>query len=327
MPENYNMPCSKLPWLIVTPDGTATSYDYISGDYVPGEDGTPGTFTRVQGGPYFRTIATHGTAESFGIDSMGCSTNYAGIPLRTTRDVKIELRTGKREVLRETQVCNAAGGYETVSWTTTTLDDLGRVVATHSSDGSRTENEWLGDRLVASTDVDGIRTTYTYDGLGRCISSTYTDPLTGAEVVSSTTYDAVGRILASSKTAGGLSQSTQRRYDGAGRLVWSRGADGIETTTSYGTTNGLRFVATTRGADGLFTTSTTYSYADGQTAYVERNGKRAETYEYGYAEGLQWTIAYEGPDRIRLQRRRPDSLDRRICSHGWNHSADSANSA
>ena len=295
MPENYGMPCSKLPWLVVNPDGTATSYDYISGDYVPGADGTPGVFTQVRGGPYFRTIATHGTAESFGIDSMGCSTNYAGIPLRTTRDAKLELRTGKREVLRMTEVCNAAGAYETVSWTTTTLDDLGHVVATRSSDGSRTENEWLGDRLVASTGADGIRTTYAYDGLGRRISSTYVDPLTGAEVVSSTTYDARGRGLASTTTAGGLSQSTQRRYDGAGRLVWSCGPDGIETTTSYGTTNGLRFVATTRGADGLFTTSATYSYADGQTAYVERNGKRAETYEYGYAEGLQWTIAHEGP--------------------------------
>ena len=295
MPENYGMPCSKLPWLVVNPDGTATSYDYISGDYVPGADGTPGVFTQVRGGPYFRTIATHGTAESFGIDSMGCSTNYAGIPLRTTRDVKLEHRTGKREVLRMTEVCNAAGAYETVSWTTTTLDDLGHVVATRSSNGSRTENEWLGGRLVASTGADGIRTTYAYDGLGRRISSTYTDPLTGAEVVSSTSYDAAGRVLASTTTAGGLSQSTQRRYDGAGRLVWSCGPDGIETTTSYGATNGLHFVATTRGADGLFTTSATYSYADGLTAYVERNGKRAETYEYGYADGLQWTIAYEGP--------------------------------
>ena len=295
MPENYGMPCSKLPWLVVNPDGTATSYDYISGDYVPGADGTPGVFTQVRGGPYFRTIATHGTAESFGIDSMGCSTNYAGIPLRTTRDVKLELRTGKREVLRMTEVCNAAGAYETVSWTTTTLDDLGHVVATRSSDGSRTENEWLGDRLVASTGADGIRTTYAYDGLGRRISSTYVDPLTGAEVVSSTTYDATGRVLASTTTAGGLSQSTQRRYDGAGRLVWSCGPDGIETTTSYGTTNGLHFVATTRGADGLFTTSTTYSFADGQTAYVERNGKRAQTYVYGYSDGLQWTVVYEGP--------------------------------
>ena len=295
MPENYGMPCSKLPWLVVNPDGTATSYDYISGDYVPGADGTPGVFTQVRGGPYFRTIATHGTAESFGIDPMGCSTNYAGIPLRTTRDVKLELRTGKREGLRTTEVCNAAGAYETVSWTTTTLDDLGHAVATRSSDGSRTENEWLGDRLVASTGADGIRTTYAYDGLGRRISSTYVDSLTGAEVVSFTTYDAAGRVLASTTTAGGLSQSTQRRYDGAGRLVWSCGPDGIETTTSYGTTNGLHFVATTRGADGLFTTSATYSYADGRTAYVERNGKRTQTYDSGYAEGLQWTIAYEGP--------------------------------
>ena len=295
MPENYGMPCSKLPWLVVNPDGTATSYDYISGDYVPGADGTPGVFTQVRGGPYFRTIATHGTAESFGIDSMGCSTNYVGVPLRTTRDVKLELRTGKREVLRMTEVCNAAGAYETVSWTTTTLDDLGHVVATRSSNGSRTENEWLGDRLVASTGADGIRTTYAYDGLGRRVSSSHVDPLTETEVVSSTTYDAAGHVLASTTTAGGLSQSTQRRYDSAGRLVWSRGPDGIETTTSYGTTNGLHFVATTRGADGLFTTSATYSYADGQTAYVERNGKRAETYEYGYADGLRWTIAYEGP--------------------------------
>ena len=295
MPENYGMPCSKLPWLVVNPDGTATSYDYISGDYVPGADGTPGVFTQVRGGPYFRTIATHGTAESFGIDSMGCSTNYAGIPLRTTRDVKLELRTGKREVLRETQVCNATGGYETVSWTTTTLDDLGHVVSTRSSDGSRTENEWRGDRLVASTGADGIRTTYAYDGLGRRVSSSYVDPLTGVEVVSSTSYDAAGRVLASTTTAGGLSQSTQRRYDGAGRLVWSRASDGIESTTAYGMTNGLHFVTTSRGADGLFATSATYSYADGKTAYTKRNGKRAETYVYGYADGLQWTIAYEGP--------------------------------
>lgn len=66
MPQNYGKPCSKLPWLVVNPDGTATSYDYISGDYVPGADGTPGTFTEVQGGQWFRTIATHGTAGKVG---------------------------------------------------------------------------------------------------------------------------------------------------------------------------------------------------------------------------------------------------------------------
>ena len=297
MPETDFKPCSRLPVFVVGEDGTASLYQYSSGTFVPGESGLPGTFTPVMGGNVFQTTITHGTKDSFGFDENGYrSTDEGGIPFQTTREIKLETRADRQELQRETWVCSSTNGvYERIAWSTTTRDALGRVVATRSSDGSRTENEWLGDRLVASTGADGIRTTYAYDGLGRRVSSTYTDPLTGAEVVSSTTYDVAGRVLASATTAGGLSQSTQRRYDGAGRLVWSCGPDGIETTTSYGTTNGLHFVATTRGAGGLFTTSATYSYADGRTAYVERNGKRAETYEYGYADGLQWTIAYEGP--------------------------------
>ncbi|MBR1608285.1 MAG: RHS repeat protein, partial [Kiritimatiellae bacterium] len=62
------------------------------------------------------------------------------------------------------------------------------------------------------------------------------------------------------------------------------------------TADGLSVVATVRGAEALRETSATYAYPDGRTAYVERNGKRAETYDYGVSGGLQWIVVYEGPE-------------------------------
>ena len=296
MPDSDFKPCSRLPSLVVEPDGSAAFYDYESGEYTPAADGTPGSFAVVRGGSVFRTTITHGTAASFDLDPAGLSTNgYAGVPLRGTREIRYETRIDKLEILRESYVCNATGGYERIAWTKTDRDADGNVVRILASDGTLVDRTWSDGLLLSETDENGIVHSFAYDGLGRQITSTYVDPLTDAENASSIIYDVAGRVLSSTTITRNLIQSIQHSYDGAGRIIWSCGPDGIETTTSYGTTNGLHFVATTRGADGLFTTSATYSYADGQTAYVERNGKRAQTYDYGYADGLQWTIAYEGP--------------------------------
>ena len=101
-------------------------------------------------------------------------------------------------------------------------DELGRVVATRSSEGTRTESFWNGDLLAYEIGADGVRTDYTYDALGRVASATVSVAAgagSPAPRVATTIYDAENRVLSSTVTAGGLSQTTTNRYDGAGRLV------------------------------------------------------------------------------------------------------------
>ena len=317
MPESDFKPCSKQPELIVRPDGTATHYAYIDGYCTTGggssaSSGLPGAFEIVSGGPHFTTTITHGTRESFGLAPDGLATNgFNGVPGRTTREVVVATKIGKLELQRETYVCTGQDTYERISWTTTTRDELGRVVATRSSDGTRTEKSWNGDLLAYEIGADGVRTDYTYDALGRHIlvsRSSQVNPVNPV-ILSETryAYDAESRVLSTIRyplpvgegQGEGLSpQTVTNAYDGAGRLVWTRSPDGTETAYDYGTTAaGLPYTATIRGyGTALASTNTVVRHKDGQAAYTEFNGTRKTTYAYGVnADGSRWTKTFEGP--------------------------------
>lgn len=298
MPDSDFKPCSRLPSLLVRADGTADWFDYESGTYTNNADGTPGVFAAVRGGAVFRTVVTHGTRESFGLDAAGLTTNdYAGIPFRTTRDVRYETRIDKKELARETWVCTGPDSWERLSWTTFERNREGRVVATVSSDGSRSEQGWSGEQLAWRTDENGIRTDYEYDGLGRRIAESHVDPLTGETIRVVQTLDANGRTLRSVTTAGMLEQTEEWTYDAAGHLVRSLGADGVETAYDYQLESGVVRETTVRGiGTDCAVTNVMVSYADGQTVRFEQNGHCRESYVYFVeTNGALTTIAYEGP--------------------------------
>ena len=267
MPESDFKPCSRLPSLLVRADGTSDWFDYDSGTYTNNSDGTPGVFATMRGGAVFRTVVTHGTREIFGLDAAGLTTNdYAGIPFRTTREVRYETRIDKKELARETWVCTGPDSWERLSWTTFERNREGHVVATVSSDGSRSEQGWSGEQLAWRTDENGIRTDYEYDGLGRRIAESHVDPLTGETIRVVQTLDANGRTLRSVTTAGILEQSEEQDYDPAGRLVRSLGADGVETAYDYQLESGVVRETTVRGiGTDCAVTNVMVSYADGQT--------------------------------------------------------------
>ena len=298
MPDSDFKPCSRLPSLLVRADGTADWFDYESGTYTNNSDGTPGVFATVRGGAVFRTIVTHGTRESFGLDAAGLTTNdYAGIPFRTTRDVRYETRIDKKELARETWACTGPDSWERLSWTTFERNREGRVVATVSSDGSRIEQGWSGEELALRTDENGIRTDYEYDGLGRRIAESHVDPLSGETIRVVRTLDANGRTLRSVTTAEMLEQTEEWAYDAAGRLVRSLGADGIENAHDYRLESGVVRETTIRGVGtDCAVTNVTVSYADGQTAFLEENGRRTETYVHSVeTNGCFSDVVYEGP--------------------------------
>ena len=300
MPDSDYKPCSRLPMLVVNEDGTATHYTYDSGNYALGEDGLPGTFEPIVGGAFFRTVATHGTRESFGLDSLGnSSTGYAGIPMRTTRDVKIETRIGKHELLRETYVCSGADTFERIAWTTTTRNAENRIVATRSSDGTRTEQGWNGDLLAWTSGADGILHSFSYDGLGRLVSDSWTDPLTSENVIVAQTCDAEGHMITQTKSAGNLSQSSTRAYDAAGRIVQETAPSGVVTAFEYGVSrDGLSWTRETSAVGtSAETSSETFRYPDGRTARTVRNGRLIQTFSYSVSAsnpGIQSVVRYRG---------------------------------
>ncbi|MBR1608719.1 MAG: hypothetical protein IJ678_03795, partial [Kiritimatiellae bacterium] len=280
MPETTARPCSRLPERTIAPDGAVTQWSYGSGDWTPGADGAPGVFSPRRGGPYFRSVAIRGTRESSGLDPEGFPAALdGGVPLRTTRETTVVRRTGRLEVYRGTAVCTAPGDWRPVSWTETIRDALGRETATVASTGSRTAREWAGAFQTASVDALGVRTGFSQDALGRRVASVSVDPITGAAVATTNALDALGHVVSSVTTAGALRTGTQRTYDAAGRVVSETDVHGVETRHFHDTADGLSVVATVRGAEALRETSATYAYPDGRTAYVERNGKRAETYD------------------------------------------------
>jgi uncharacterized repeat protein (TIGR01451 family) len=129
-------------------------------------------------------------------------------------------------------------------------DPLGRT--------TRTEyDEW--GRRAASIGAAGQRTTYTYDALDRVISTT--DP-TGT---STTSYDALGNVIARTDVHGRSSTST---YDALGRVVSTTDFSGKGTTNEYDEAGNL--VSTT---DAQGTTRYTYDALNRRIATTDPLGQ------------------------------------------------------
>ena len=305
MPYNRCKPCSELPSLVMRADGTIDRYAYSAGEYEPGANGAAGVFTDsgIGEGDWFRTVVTR------------YAKNFREIPNVTTRDVKIEVRSSKKILLQEQYVCTAPGEYARVSWTATTRDDLGQETLVVKSDGTRVEKTYAGRRLASMTDAEGLTTTYTYDALGRVIAETKSGGGVRPDTTITTTYDPEDRVLSRTVASGDLSETETYEYDALGRTVATTDAAGVETRYLYATdaTAGLVTRTTIRafGTD-CAVTNTTISYADGRTKETRLNGIVKTAYEYG----PNWTKTYEGPaglDSPRWSCSYEDALGRTIC--------------
>ena len=305
MPYNRCKPCSELPSLVMHEDGTIDRYAYSAGEYEPGPNGTAGVFTDSYcgEGDWFRTVVTHYAAGD------------VEIPNVTTRDVKIEIRSSKKILLQEQYVCTAPGAYSRVSWTATTRDDLGQETLVVKSDGTRIEKTYAGRRLIAMADAEGLMTTYTYDALGRVVAETKSGGGFRPDTMTTTTYDPEDRVLSRTVTSGGLSETETYTYDALGRTIATTDAAGIETRYLYATdaTAGLETRTTIRafGTD-CAVTNTVVSYADGRTKETRLNGVEKTAYEYG----PHWTKTYDGPAGLASPRWScgyEDALGRTVC--------------
>ena len=83
------------------------------------------------------------------------------------------------------------------------------------------------------TDAEGLKTTYTYDTLGRVVAETRAGGGVRPDTTTTTTYDPEDRVLSRTVTAGDLSETETYVYDALGRTVSAIDSSGIETRYLY----------------------------------------------------------------------------------------------
>ncbi|VFQ45093.1 RHS repeat domain-containing protein [Desulfoluna butyratoxydans] len=249
---------SGLTKKVVFPDGRMETYGYEAT-----EDGG------------LKTIVTHGT-EAF----------PQGIAGKTTREITIENHLG-RVTRTETQI-RTDDGFARISWTENEYDNEGHVIVTRNSSGGRTESSWGCCHRDSYTDATGTSTDYLYDDLGRVMSASR-EGLKG-EITTTYTYDAKGRRLTETVSAGGLTLQTENHYDTAGRLDYIIGQDGLKTSYAY-SEDGLTTTVIRPGGGTEITTR----FKDGRIKSVTGTAVPARYYAYGVEEdGSQWTRVSHG---------------------------------
>ncbi|MFH2064493.1 MAG: hypothetical protein ABIK15_04775, partial [Pseudomonadota bacterium] len=277
-PSDTGLPESGRLQYVIYPDDRMDTYTYERGTYASNPS-TPGTFTPGTGTDEQQTVV-HGTASS-----------PAGIADKTTREITVQNETGYT-VLEQVAVYNG-GGYSPVKWTVQRYDGSNHLTDMYNSDGTHTESTWGCCNKQTEVDALGITTTYPeYDDLGRLITRTQESTSVTPEKTTTYTYDAAGRKLAETVSAGGLSLGVENVYDPAGRLDYSVDESGLTTSYDYAADN----LTTTITRPGL-ATEITSRYRDGRVKSITGTGVAARFYTYGVnTDGRTWTMVRHGSE-------------------------------
>jgi RHS repeat-associated protein len=208
-----------------------------------------------------RRIVTETDLNAFGDHALEAETLYDGLGRlleeRThgTGGTIFRLR-GYDAYSRPFDLSNPYRSGDTVRWTTTTYDALGRVLVVKAPGQAETETSYAAnvatvtdpEGKVRATTTDGLgrvtqvvddpqnvneQTSYGYDVQDNLVTVTQTD-LTGTPPVTQArtfTYDSLGRLRSATNPESGLVQ--YKRYDGNGNLLKRTDARLIDTSYTY----------------------------------------------------------------------------------------------
>jgi RHS repeat-associated protein len=188
------------------------------------------------------------------------------------RQTRYEIDQANGDVLGVTDPVGNKTAYRYANGLLTTQTNPRMKVTTYSG------FDPFGNAQIIDSDPSiGVRTTRSFDTLGRLIHSSDTQ---GHETTIS--YDTLGRVIEERKVAGGSPQSdalTLTDYDAAGQVRAQTSADGAKTTLER---DGLdRIIRTTTVGTGVsVTTETGYDQNGNKTREKDRRGvEKVSTYD------------------------------------------------
>ncbi len=286
------------------PNGTIKTYTYEYGNWTENPDPSQSTFTAGTGSA-LRTTIVHGTTAS-----------TDGIAYKTTKETIVHDERGN-EVFKETYAYTGSG-YERIAWKAYTFDGLNRVIEEYGSNNTQKSQTWSSCcKLASETKADGTQYSYSYNSLDQLVSKTRVAATGQQDIVTTYTYDADGKQLTSTTTAGGLSLGNSTEYNLAGQVTRTTDSRNLDTTFSY--LKGVNSGSNIKGEVTTVTlpgggTSTTENYIDGSTLSVTGDAVVAQYYDYGVnADGSTWTMVRTGRnDSARCRKTTTDMLWRTV---------------
>jgi len=283
------------------PNGAVTSYTYdASGNLLSVEDGAGNTVSytynandQVTSKTTYTVPAQGQVGQSGYVAPSGAETTYYVYNATNQLAYTIDALGNVSE--------NDYTPVNGLSELTTTRQYLG---ATYSTSGNSPSNpptlaqlqSWVASSAVQGTLSQSTRTDFTYDVRGQLATQTQYDTvdangngvLTQGTVITTTTYDAQGRLLQTSAETGANRtslQTTTYAYDGLGRVLSK--TDPLGNLTSYVYTDSASTIAITQ-ANGLTTTQVRNSAGQLLSSTQSASGQTSRSMSYLYnADGQQ----------------------------------------
>ena len=214
--------------------------------------------------------------------------NGSIVPGQSTRNVEYIAENGT--TARKEQYVHTGEGWSLIASEDYEYDDEQRLVKTTRGNGRTSTTEWMCCGPLRETDEDGITTSYGYNSAKQLVETIRSATETTPETITSYSYDAAGRTIATRRDIGAMTTVERTEYDDLGRAISSTDVLGRVTRTGYSEDGLTTTITTPSGA-----TLVTQTHYDGTVVLEGGTGQREmETRLELTEEGILTTTLSKG---------------------------------
>ena len=189
------------------------------------------------------------------------------VPAQSTRSVHYLAENGA--TTRKEQYVHTGKDWSLIASEDYEYDNEQRLVKTTRGNGRTSTTEWMCCGPLRETDEDGITTGYGYNSAKQLVETIRSATETTPEMITSYSYDAAGRTIATRRDVGAMTTMESTEYDNLGRTIATTDVLGRVTRTEYSEDGLTTTVTTPAGA-----TLVTRTYYDGTTTLQGGTGQR-----------------------------------------------------
>ena len=238
-----------------------------------------------------QTVYSYEAAAEYGAIHQVTETVQANgsiVPGQSTRNVEYIAENGA--TTRKEQYVHTGKDWSLIASEDYEYDDEQRLVKTTKGNGRTSTTEWMCCGPLRETDEDGITTSYGYNSAKQLVETIRSATETTPETITSYSYDAAGRTIATRRDIGAMTTVESTEYDDLGRVISSTDVLGRVTRTEY-SEDGLTTTVTTPAGATLITKK----YYDGIDLFHGGTGQRGiETQLELTEEGILTTTLSKG---------------------------------
>ncbi|MFR4314489.1 RHS repeat-associated core domain-containing protein [Akkermansia sp.] len=238
-----------------------------------------------------QTVYTYEAATEYGALHKVTATVQAHgtiVPAQSTRSVHYLAENGA--TTRKEQYVHTGKDWSLIASEDYEYDNEQRLVKTTRGNGRTSTTEWMCCGPLRETDEDGITTGYGYNSAKQLVETIRSATETTPEMITSYSYDAAGRTIATRRDVGAMTTMESTEYDNLGRTIATTDVLGRVTRTEYSEDGLTTTVTTPAGA-----TLVTRTYYDGTTTLQGGTGQREmETQLELTEEGILTTTLSKG---------------------------------